>query len=62
VVSTYLTFSADRSDWVAVTNRFIEQFGDRDLPLRYYSRERLMSSTARLGWLPPDLRPLDTRY
>ena len=32
--------------------------GERDLPLRYYSRERLFSSEARLGWLAPDLQPL----
>jgi hypothetical protein len=60
LISTYLTFVADRSDWVAVTNRFIERFGDRQLPLRYYTRERLMSSEARLNWLPPDIRSLDS--
>jgi hypothetical protein len=32
--------------------------GGRDLPLRYYSRERLFSPAARREWLPPDLQPL----
>jgi hypothetical protein len=34
------------------------RYGDRDLPFRYYSRERLMSWEARTGWLEPDLQPL----
>jgi hypothetical protein len=31
---------------------------DRDLPLRFYSRDRLFSDDAREGWISPDLRPL----
>jgi len=33
--------------------------GDKEWPLRHWSRERLFTPQARLGWLPPDLRPLD---
>lgn len=29
--------------------------GRRDWPLRFYSRERLFSGEARLGWMEPDL-------
>ena len=32
--------------------------GRRDWPLRFYSRERLFSKEARLGWVKPDLAPL----
>lgn len=32
--------------------------GDKSLPLQYYTRDRLMSWEARIGWLPPDLAPL----
>ena len=32
--------------------------GRRDWPLGFYSRERLFSVEARLGWVEPDLRPL----
>lgn len=32
--------------------------GRRDWPLRFYSRERLFSIDARLGWIEPDLAPL----
>ena len=36
----------------------IEQCGDRILPMRYYSRERLFSPGARAAWIEPDLAPL----
>jgi hypothetical protein len=28
--------------------------GGRDLPLQHYLRDRLFSTAARTGWLPPD--------
>ena len=31
---------------------------DRDLPLRYYSRDRLFSDEARAAWVEPDRQPL----
>jgi hypothetical protein len=31
---------------------------EKDLPLRFYSRERLFSETAQSGWMEPDLRSL----
>lgn len=58
MIGRYLVSVIDRSDWSAVTNDLIDQYGSRDLPLLYYSRERLMSSQARAGWVTPDLRPL----
>jgi hypothetical protein len=33
----------------------IAEHGDRELPLRFYSRERLFSVEARHGWIEPDL-------
>jgi hypothetical protein len=36
----------------------IARHGDGHLPLRYYSRDRLMSPAARLGRVEPDLSPL----
>jgi hypothetical protein len=35
-----------------------EPEGRRDWPLRFYSRERLFSKEARLGWVEPDLATL----
>jgi hypothetical protein len=31
---------------------------DQDLPLQYYSRDRLFSDEARAAWVEPDRRPL----
>ena len=31
---------------------------DKDLPLAFYSRDRLFSDAARLSWVAPDRRPL----
>jgi len=38
--------------------RLLEALGDRELPLRYYSRECLCSTEARRQWVAPDLQPL----
>lgn len=40
----------------ALADLLIAQHGDRELPLRFYSRERLFSVEARRGWLEPDLK------
>lgn len=38
-------------------NRFIHsEFGKRDYPLKYYSRELLFSVEARHSWMEPDLK------
>ncbi len=55
----YLAGVSDRADWLRVTNELVARHGDRDLPLRYYTRERLMSPAARAAWLEPDLVRLD---
>jgi len=42
----------------ALADELINRYGDKLLPFRYYSRDRLMSKTARLEWVEPDLTPL----
>jgi hypothetical protein len=44
--------------WSARAERLLARHGERDHLLRYYTRERLMSPEARLGWVEPDLHPL----
>jgi hypothetical protein len=41
-----------------LANELIEQHGNRELPLVYYSRELLFSAQARAEWVEPDLKPL----
>ena len=44
--------------FAARANALYDELGDRELPLPYYSRERLWSVEARAGWVEPDLVPL----
>jgi hypothetical protein len=41
-----------------MADALIAEYGDKNLPFRYWSRERLMSPEARAGWVEPDLEPL----
>ena len=43
---------------VPLANELIGR-ADKNLPLEHYTRERLFSWEARLGWVEPDLKPLD---
>jgi hypothetical protein len=58
IVHRYIRDSAIRSVTPDNLHRLIEQCGDPQLPLRYYSRDRLFSWEARLNWLEPDLQLL----
>jgi hypothetical protein len=58
-VSRYLLLTGARSSIVELANGLIEFYADKNYPLRYYSRERLMSWEARTGWIEPDLKLLD---
>jgi hypothetical protein len=44
--------------WISVNQLLLSPRGKRDLPLQYYSRERLFSVAARREFIEPDLRPL----
>jgi len=41
-----------------LANRLIDCYRDQRFPLRYYSKELLMSAQARATWVDPDLLPL----
>ena len=45
-------------EWEERVRVLLARYGDRELPLRHYTRERLMSSEARFGWVEPDLHQL----
>lgn len=55
LIGQFLSAVDDRGDWVRVTNELVE-FAARteNLPSAHYTRARLLSDAARLGWVPPD--------
>ncbi len=41
-----------------LADEMLARLGDRELPFRYWSRDRLLSPEARRTWVAPDLAPL----
>lgn len=54
----YLSGELRNRSIVNIANGLIAKYADRTLPFCYYTRDRLMSSEARTGWVEPDLRVL----
>ena len=56
----WMRLLADAADRVPQPCEFVDlvdrcpELADKDLPLKYYSRERLFSDQARGEWVPPD--------
>lgn len=42
-----------------LATRLLADYGDRRLPMRYYSEGRLFSPVARRSWVEPDLRSIE---
>jgi len=59
IISRYLSIAGEDSSIVDIVNEFIKIYGEKSLPLQYYSRDRLMSWQARISWIEPNLKPLD---
>lgn len=60
-VGGYLAEEKRNLSIVSLANGLIAQYADRTLPFRYYTRDRLMSWEARLNWVEPDLRAIDSK-
>ena len=60
VICDYVAMEEEgpEEDWSVRVARLLARYGDRELPLRHYTRDLLMSPEARFGWVEPDLRPL----
>jgi hypothetical protein len=59
VVARFLTRSDGDGPISALAGTLLDDCGDKDFLLRYYSREVLMSDEARRGWVPPDRCPIE---
>jgi hypothetical protein len=60
VICAYIASDEEKngSDWAGRVNRLLARYGEKDLPLRHYTKDLLMSPAARFGWVEPDLRPI----
>jgi hypothetical protein len=59
VVARFLTRSDGDGPISALAGTLLDDCGDKDFLLRYYSREVLMSDEARRAWIPPDRRSIE---
>ncbi|WP_315787595.1 hypothetical protein [Fischerella sp. JS2] len=59
MVRHYLSVNQKQASLLQLTNGLIDSYGNKHLPLQYYSRDLLMSWEARISWVEPDLRHLD---
>ena len=59
VIRRFLSEADSDCTLSTLANSLINVCGNKELPLEYYSRERLMSWEARTAWLEPDLKALD---
>lgn len=55
VIGEFLRGATAARPAAELAEELIRDYGDRDLPLRYYSKARLQSTEARLAYLEPDL-------
>jgi hypothetical protein len=58
VIRTFVRFADASRPIDELAEELIARFGDRKLPLRYYTQSRLFCATARLSWMEPDMKPL----
>jgi hypothetical protein len=58
VIAHHLS-QANGAGFLEAMNSLLATRGAVDLPLKYYSRERLFSRVARATWIAPDLQPFE---
>ncbi|MEG4531445.1 hypothetical protein [Microcoleus sp. D2_18a_D3] len=58
-IRRYLADESRNRSMVNLANGLIAKYAERTLPFTYYTRDRLMSSEARINWVEPDLRSLE---
>jgi hypothetical protein len=58
-VDRFLAERTDNDSILTRMNALLQEYDDPRLPLRHYSRDRLMSWEARTSWLEPDLNLIE---
>jgi len=59
VIARFLGESDRSRPLIELADELFARCGDRNLPLRYWSKDLLMSWEARIRWVDPDLRELE---
>jgi hypothetical protein len=59
VITRFCEEQPDHRPMPSVVKALLEECGEKHYLLRYYSKDRLMSDTARRTWVPPDLQALE---
>ncbi|MDY7012799.1 MAG: hypothetical protein SVX43_04215, partial [Cyanobacteriota bacterium] len=58
MVLQYLAVAPHNASIDGLIEGLLARYSDPNLPLSYYSRDRLFSEEARAAWVAPDLKPL----
>ncbi len=58
VAAVLMPRSPESESFQKVVEKALPHAADKDLPLRFYTRERVFSAEARRDFIEPDLRPL----
>ena len=58
LVSRYLSTVRVAGSFGRLADAAVRDLGDKDLPLRYYRRDRLLSLEARMRWVESDLQEI----
>ena len=59
IIARFLGYMSTETSIDALVHLLIAEHGDHELPLQYYSPEKLFSTEARLHWIEPDKRSID---
>jgi hypothetical protein len=57
-VGRFAETTKQEADWEKLTAELMRECGHKELPYQYYTKERLGSWEARLGWVEPDVKAL----
>ncbi len=57
IVRQYVVMNSANNYFVEMANNLVKIYENSALPFEYYSREHLMSWSARKNWVKPDLKP-----
>lgn len=58
MIHKYLAITSANNSFAENANNLVNFYENSALPFEYYSREFLMSESARKNWVEPDLKPL----